>query len=505
MIAKIESIKDKAISMYEDGSSKADIARFIQNKTDLKQRQSQEWARRIYEEYESITSKDGESILEDNEVETETESDLEFSEKYVYVKDTDKYIFLLHNIIGKNFVLSGSKIRSIIKNYSNFDGEAASINEISVKYKIPRNIVIQILRIMGITHDSLPVTLEDLEEREESDIIEECLQDKKFRIYQKLQQKDWIKTKEDAKNWNALVAGKLDPIASYLDNWNPPEQKYVSDYKKSNNKKDVANKAFLTVLTDNHIGEFTKHTYDGTTYDTKQAINNIFNYLGQIDNKVQERNYKFDKCVLVCLGDLLNSCLDGTTRKGTVVENDIINEELFDIGLDVLVGFIEGLKDIFGKVEINCTKGNHDSVLVYAVYSACKKYFQHDSDIVFDISKLFIDKFRVYNNYFIYTHGGHDTLKLGIPRDRGAKMESFFQSFLLKDIKLLDGVKGKYVLSGHTHGFEYLEKNNFEFIVCSASVPSNEYAEILGYTNLVRQQSFIVGEDYIEEILNFYL
>jgi hypothetical protein len=503
-IEKIESIRDQAISKFEDGETKSDVARYIQSKTDLKWSQSKYWSKRIYDEFIAVNQSPTDSKI-DNTLDDTPNDDLEFSHKYVYVKDQDKYIFLLHNVIGKNFILTGSTIRSLVKNYSNFDGEAASINEVSIKYKIPRNIVTQILKIMGITHDSLPVTNEELCEKDEDSIIEDCLQDKKFSLYQKLQKKDWVQTKEDAKRWNALQSGTLDPISRFLDNWTPPKQVYVSNYKHTNSLKANSKKAFLSVLTDNHIGELTENTYRGDTYNSTIAIKNILNYLQQIDETVSTRTYKFDKCVLVCLGDLLNSCLDGLTRKGTQVNNDIINEDLFDIGLDVLVLFIEGLKSIFGKVEVKCTKGNHDSVLIYAIYSACKKYFQHDKNITFDISKLFIDKFKVYNNYFIYTHGAHDTMKIKIPKDRGAKMDSFFQSLLLSDIKLLDGVKGKYVLSGDTHSFEYLERNDFEFIVCSASVKSNEYAESLGYTNMSRQQGFILGEDYIEEILNFYL
>lgn len=500
---KIESIKDAAISMFEDGALQSEVARFIMKKTGLKKTQSKQWARRILDEFHLIN--DIEEDEDHSEEEHIEDNDLEFSDKYVYVKDNDNYIFLLHKVFGKNIVISGSKIRSIVKNYTNFDGDAASINEVSIKYKIPRNIVIQILRILGITHDSLPITTEDLSTRDEDDILNECLQDKKFSLYQKLQQKDWIQTKEDAKKWNALQVGTFDPITNYLDNWTPPEQKYKSAYSGVSWKKPQSKKAFMTVLTDNHIGQFAKETFEGNNFNTKKAIQNIFTYLNQIGEKVSERNYKFEKCVLVCLGDLVNSCLDGLTRKGTIVQNDIINEDLFDVGMDVLVSFIEGLKDIFGTVEVHCTKGNHDSVMAYAIYSACKKYFERDKNITFNITQLFIDKFRVYNNYFLYTHGAHDTMKLKIPKDRGAKMDSYFQSMLLSDIQMLDGVKGKYVLSGDTHSFEYLERNHFEFIVCSASVPANDYAANLGYTNYVRQQSFVLGEDYIEEILNFYL
>ena len=166
--------------------------------------------------------------------------------------------------------------------------------------------------------------------------------------------------------------------------------------------------------------------------------------------------YKFDKVVLVCLGDILNSCLDGATRKGTKLDNDIINENMFDVGLDVLVSFISGLKEIFGTVEVRCTKGNHDGILAYAMYKACEKFFENDDSVSVDVTKKYIDYFRVNNNFFLYTHGATDTVRTSLPKGKD-KLQSFVQSLLLKKTNELVGVQGKYILSGHTHSFEHIE------------------------------------------------
>jgi hypothetical protein len=177
---------------------------------------------------------------------------------------------------------------------------------------------------------------------------------------------------------------------------------------------------------------------------------------------------------------------------------------MFDVGLDVLVSFISGLKEIFETVEVRCTKGNHDGILAYAMYKACEKFFENDDSVSVDVTKKYIDYFRVNNNFFLYTHGATDTVRTSLPKGKD-KLQSFVQSLLLKKTNELVGVQGKYILSGHTHSFEHIEYNSFEHIVCSASVNSDEYAESLGYHSKPRQQSFILGKDYIEETIHFNL
>lgn len=505
MTNKIKNIKDLIVKIFEEGGNKADAARAIREKTGLGGTQSKYWAKQIWNEYFMFNDREEDSDEDSNKNAPQVDdfiNDLEYSKKYVYNKSDDKYIFLLHDKLGKNIVLSGNVVRSLIKTYTNYDGEPLTINQTALKYKIPRNILIVILRILGVTHDAIPFTSEYVHDKDENDLVDEYIQDKKFNVFQKIQKRDWNETKEDANKWNAFICGKLDPFQTVLESWTPPE----FDFGDINPNTIKSNKklAFMTVLTDNHIGELTKNSYVNGEYNSKIATNNIKKYLKQINEKVNQRTHSFEKVVLVCLGDIINSFVDGRTRKGTELDNDIINEELFDLGLDVLVYFVMGLKNIFGRVEVNCTKGNHDSLLIYALYKACEKYFQNDDSISFNITKKYIDSFKIYNNLFLFSHGATDSIKSGLPKN-STKLENLIQSLLLSKAEDLIGVTSRYFITGHTHSFEHIEKNEFEFIVCSASVNSDEYAESLGYWSKPRQQSFIVSENYLEETLHFNL
>jgi hypothetical protein len=502
MTKDIKSIKEDIIEIFQNGGIKADAARYIQEQIGLGRTQSKKWARRIYDECRVFGSAEPDEIGDDNyddTVTSEVESDLEFSDRYVYNKDEDTYLFLLEKRFGKNIVVKGERIRGIIANYSNYDDQPESINEVSTKYEVPRNYLIYILKILGVTHDSLPFTPEEFYEEDVEDLKEKCITGKKFALSQKLQKEGWKSTKDDARKWNEFVIGKYNPFIDALDTWSPPSLVQISQPV----EREVNDKVFLCVLTDTHIGELTRTCWEGKVFNTQKAVSNIINYIDQINNKLNEWKEVPSKCKLVIMGDILNSCVDGMTRKGTKLHNDIVNGDMYKIGLDVIITFVSALKQVFDVVNISCVNGNHDSFMIGAVYYSASRYFENVEGIVWNISDYWLDSFKVNNCYFVYTHGKDDDNHVALPNNK-QKLESFVQSLLLKRVEELVGVKSKYFITGHLHNYLQEEMNDFEFIRVPSTVTADGFAEALGYMTKARQNCFIVGQYHIEEILHFY-
>jgi predicted phosphodiesterase len=513
----IKDIKGDIIAIYEDGGFdsygiKAQAATYIMKQTGLKKTAAKDWAKRIYDECILMGSVDEvdeptqpdlfDEVFEEEHINPEyLNSDLEFSDKYVYNKGEDEYIFLMDKRFGKNVKLEGSSVRSLIKNYSNFDGNPDSLNKVSNNYGIPRNILIAILKIMGITHDSLPCAPEEIAEKSIETLRDECLMNKRFALAQEIQKADWKETEKAAKEWNAFKLGKFNPFVEAIDTWEAPTMGYIDTL-----DVDRDDKTFMVILTDTHIGELVKHTWEGKTFNSQKAVANIISYLTQIAKKLSERKVVPSECKLVIMGDILNSFVDGMTRKGTKLHNDIINADLFKVGLDVIVTFVQTLRSIFESVDISCVKGNHDSELIYAVYYSASRYFENDDNIKWKISDYWLDSFRVNNSYFIYSHGKDDVNHIGLPATNGKKFESFVQSLLLARAKSgeLMGVESKYFISGHLHSYQHNELNDFEQIQVPASVDADDFAESLGFRSRARQNCFIVGKDHIEDTLHFF-
>lgn len=510
MTTEISSIKEDIIAIYEDGGIKADAARFIMNKTGLKKTAAKDWAKKIHDEC-SLFGSCEETDETEEELDEELESapkalksDLEFEDKYVYNKDSDKYLFLMDKRFGKNIILDGEKVRSLITNYSNFDDNPETINSVAIKYGVPRKMLIAILAILGITHDSLPMTDEEIAEKDEEELLKEYVINKKFALNQRIQKEDWKATKQSAKKWDEFTVGKFNPFIEAIEDWTPPTYPNPIKWKTSADVEFDNDKTFLCVLTDTHIGELTKNSWEGKTFNTEKAIENILSYLSQIEKKLLEKKTIPSKCKLVIMGDILNSFIDGMTRKGTPLHNDIINADLYKVGLDVIVAFVDAINQMFPNVDISCVKGNHDSDLIWAVYYAASRFFENREGIVWKISDYWLDSFKVNNCYFIYTHGKDDVNHIALPKANSKKFESFVQSLLLSKVEDLVGVKSKYFISGHLHSYEQIELNDFEFIQVPASVGADDFAEGLGFRSKARQNCFIVGQDHIEEILHFY-
>lgn len=503
----INDIKQDVFAIYETGGIKADASRFIRSELGLKETQSKHWAKILYEEYEDLLGGGGDvdegEKSESLESEPKTvDNDLEYQDKYVYDKEKDKYIFLLENRLGKNMVLDGCVVRSMVKNYSNFDDTPLTINEVSVRYKIPRNYLLYILKILGVTHDSLPFTPEDYQDRDPDELVKEAITEKRFSVHQKIQRQFWKDTKESAKKWDEFVVGKFNPFVEAINNWSPPEFPSVvsSNKKKPSGKTDDT---LLVVLTDTHIGKLTKNSWNGEVFDTHVAVDNIFSYLSQIEEELDERKTRITKCKLVLMGDILNSCIDGKTRHETELTNDIINEDMFRVGLDVVVSFITGLNGMFDNIDIHCVKGNHDSIMIYGVYYAALKYFEKNDAVNWHISDYWLDSFRINDCYFIYTHGKDDKHRTSLPKNRGKNLESYIQSLLLSKLHELQNIDSKYFITGHLHSYEHVEMNDFDFIQVPASVNADSYEDGLGYRQNAKQNAFVVGKGHIKNTLHF--
>jgi hypothetical protein len=260
------------------------------------------------------------SNVEDN---VEWESSLKFTDKYIYNKQDDKYIMHLKSANG-NIVLPGDTVRGIKENYSNWVGEEHSINQVCRNYQIPRNYLVEILKVLGITHDSEPVTDEQINERDVKDIAKDILQKKKFNLYQEFQKRSWKETEEDASKWRRLQEGVIDPFTNFISSWNPPpREKILYKGTAAGNK---PRKSFVVGLSDVHFGAKSnpKDSYRNKGYSTQDAVNYIKKYVQEIKEAVESRNYHFDECVLAAMGDILHTTGAGYTTKGTMLVHDCI-------------------------------------------------------------------------------------------------------------------------------------------------------------------------------------
>jgi hypothetical protein len=436
------------------------------------------------------------------EGELDWKSGLEFEQKYIYNKEDDKYVMHLRAANG-NIVLTGDVVRGIKENYSNWYNNDHTINEVCRNYRIPRNYMVEILRILGITHDSEPITDEQLKDRDVEEIANDLLQKKKFQLYQEFQKRSWKETEEAASKWFKLQEGVFNPFVNFLESWVPPKYnpvKYTGPTKHTDTYKTM-----IVGLSDVHFGAKTNpnESYRGKGYSTEEAARTIKKYGEDIKQIVQNRRYSFGECVLASLGDILHTTGSGFTTKGTMLVHDCIKEEQFNFAFNSIVGLINDLLSLFPFVHVKSVKGNHNDVGDYILFKALEAYYRTEDRIEFDNFQSDHGLFKVNSTLFVISHGYSAEYKGRLPAS-GKARESYVANLFLSKPEELIGTTQKVLLTADQHHLEMKEYAEFEHYMLSTTVRGDKHSEAMGLNNKARQSCFVVDDSGISEIVYCY-
>lgn len=488
-----QTILNEVISLIKSGVSETQIRKLIRDKTGLKKTQGND----LFNKIKAGTYELPQSNLA---VKVTDENGLEFvSNKYTYNRDSDVYVINL-KCRTKPMTIRGSRHRAICRDYSSWHSDLTS-HEICTKFSLTPEIFNEYRKIFNLTKEREPLSAEELLEDSVDGSVEAILEQKRYSVYQKYEKEEWKTTQSEASNWRAFKAHTLDAARTALDGWEPVRYSNVKSPKAAKH----SNYIFIVGANDWHIGEkFNKEKgFSGKDFNSEIAVKLIDDYANQIEESVKARNYKFKECVVVINGDILNSCFDGKTVKGTQLHNDKVNEELFEITLNTTVRFIERLATVFPQVTIPFLPGNHDGPLLSILGLAVKAYFRNVPSVTILVSKRWAEIMRFGNVAILMMHGGAVSLKSAVPQP-GLKLKSYLSDMWMSREEGLTGCKTKIVLTGHFHRFFAQDMGNFDFY-CLGGLPlGDEYSDSLNLRSKPRQNALILNEDQCIETLHYY-
>jgi hypothetical protein len=429
-----------------------------------------------------------------------SDTPLEIQKKYIFNANTNKYIFQSEKKFGKNIVFSRDKVDTIVKLYSNFDKMPLTAGEISLKMGIPKDVILFILRALGKTHDSLPFTVEKIDETDEDELVEEMEASKTFNVLQKFEKKDWKKTQEDAAKWRELEYMKIDPFTNFLKKWQPVNAPLLKTQNLNDKNSD---KVFTVVLSDLHFGSAAnaRYMFNRPKWTTEDTVAAVDKYATEIIKEVKSRNYKFNKCLILGIGDLIHSAL-GKTARGTELTYDCIKEEQFDYALNSLLLFITRMIELFGKVECHDVGGNHHYELDMALFRALHMYFSKDTRIKFTHHSTRPSALKCGKTLIMMDHGADSKERVYVPS--GGKLEKHVHNILLNNQHLLHDVKTRLFIQGDKHHFEHLEFGAFEYIMFGTILGADEHAAVNNWHNRARQSIMILDNTGLKEIIHVY-
>jgi hypothetical protein len=423
--------------------------------------------------------------------------ELDFDGDLTYNKDNDCYIIYL-KCLSKHVVLKGQTIRDIQRNYSDLLGEPATLVEISRDHGIPRYVLTEILKKLEINHSELPLTKEELQNKDTNEITDDLLELKKFKVVQDFNRRDWQNTIRDAKKWQEFESQKFNPFAQFIEGWQPPQYNPVKFDGKAGEK------VWLAGLSDIHVGLIANERYNFFKggWEHKDLENAVKEYANKIRVEVNNRKTGFNEAYLIILGDICHG-LFGFTDKGTKLEAGPLAEEQFDLAFNISVYFINELLSIFPKLSVKALEGNHSSFGDYAVAMALKCYYRQESRINFEITTKRYLPFKIGDYLFIAEHGYSAWFKARLPK-AGLPRENYMNGLLLTNPKLLQDVKQHYLITADQHHFEAREYSHFEHFMFSSLIGGDRHSDNCGYNNRPRQNCLVVDEDGVKEIVSIY-
>lgn len=431
----------------------------------------------------------------------ETYETIECLSDLIYNKTSDFYIFFSKKI-SKNVVIKGETFRDITRAYSNIlGGEGSTIAELSRSFSLPREILTELIKAAKLTHDDLPYTKEEIEDKNVEEITNNLLELKKFKVVQEFNKKSWSETQSNSLKWMEFQEGILNPLKSFLKKWKAPEFKVIPE---SRFAADKNGKTFVCGAFDWHYGGKAEKRYmfRKENWNSEKAANSIQKYVEEIGKTINDSKSKFNKIVILLGGDLFDS-ITGYTHKGTKLKSDCLRDTQFDGIFNCLTSFISQLVAIFPNVEVHFVRGNHGGTFDYTLGKALQSYFRTEKRLQFNLYSSRTAAIRVKDVLLLLDHGASDEYDGKVPKG-GKSQEAYIQSLLLADPKKLIGIKQKLFVQGDLHHFVQHEHNDYEFFMFGALPTGSEHADHGNWHSRARQNCLIIGDNGVESVLHYY-
>lgn len=427
------------------------------------------------------------------------DSDIITHSNYTYNVKTDTYVITVKSK-AKPLVMSGQKIRAMTRSYSDF-GQGATIQEICTRFKVSTEVFNDLKSVFKWSHSMLPLTNDEVENESVEDSAAKMMEDKKMEVFQKFEKESWKSIQIQATKWENFEAKVYDPILNVLESWEP---KVVPTLRTPQLDKN-AKYTFVCGLNDTHISEFAKKEdlYHGGDYNSLLIEEKLDKYCSEIFARINEGGRKFKDAYIIVNGDYLHSCVDGKTFKGTSLTSDLVNEEMFELGLRILTRFVERFAEFFPKVHVKVISGNHDSIILNYLGFAAKQYFRNEKTIAFEVSKTWANLFKINKVAVIAMHGGSDRYKAFIPNG-AAKIKAYIQELLLARNEELVGCTQKIAITGHKHAYLQQDMGSFEFYCFGASVLGGHFEDAMNYRSKARQNCLVLNDTHVIESQHYY-
>lgn len=406
-----------------------------------------------------------------------SDSGLLFKGNYVFNENTDTYIVFLDKA-GKRLSFSGAQMRNMKTAYSNWDGDAHTINEVCRSFGIRRDWFIELKSVMGWTHDSEPFTEEELLNRPEEDMVADVLQAKRQSLFRATEKAKWRETARNADKWVNFDQNVLNPLLAHIEA-NGPKHKFPMLNIRASRQKFAA----VIAPFDLHYGKYGWMDEVGHGYNRKEARELLLHHSSDLAKTISAFG-RPEKLIVASASDYFHiDNQQNTTTSGTPQDVDGTRSQILIEGCELAVEHAEMLAQI-APVEWLGVAGNHDRDSALTVMLYMNAWFKKNKRVTVDVSAD-MQRCTQYGNSALAFFHGHG---IKVPQ-LGAVMEQKFRKIWRQTDK-------HYVFSGHLHHEVVREINGIKHYQVSSLSGHDRYHATNGYILSDRaMQAYLVSQD----------
>jgi len=415
--------------------------------------------------------------------------------------DEIQYIIFLKGI--GNTVFTEDEVRTILQRYSNFDDAPATINELAREFQMSRKNIVDLLRNLGITHDSIPITHGDVHRYGQEQNVVDLTQRKLFGIEQEYKRKKWDEIKKKAKKWEEFEKNRLEILRKSLSNIpvNPLPEIPWRSYGRTGGC------SLVFCVSDWQIGQSATaaELSVGEDWSTDKSVEIV----RKLSCKSAEiiRNKCPENTEILVMGDIFHG-LNGRTAKGSDLQAglrmDTLRSKQWRAAAQALEYYIQTLSAASQRCTVRCVRGNHEGWDIYPLLWYLQERLKNQSNLDFIVSEKRYLMLRVHDVLLAVDHGASADLKAAVPA-HGARRSDYIKTLFLKHPELLSGVQQRVFLQGDKHHLEAEELNGVEFLMTGALPLGDHYADELGLTNRPHQTYLRIDGDGVSDISRIYI
>jgi len=357
--------------------------------------------------------------LHDEDDEQEDQTPYVF-EKYKYIKEADEYWIPTK----RGFLqISGSRIRQLVSDYSNF-GAKKTRNVVAREFGWARDAVIDVLKVLGKTHDSAPFTDEVLLEEPVEELVASLVRKKEGRVIAKAERLEQVALEKNALKWQEIERTIKNVFA---------DKDYQSLSKQPVLKLKKPEVDFDLVLyhTDAHVGKLAH----GWNYDETRRI-----ILETAERALAHATaYGQPNRIITGIGgDWANIDTPGhTTTRGTPQNSSAEWYDILDGANQITLDLLRLLRQA-APVAAYTVPGNHDRMWSMLAGSWLNRLFEEDDRV-----EVHTHQHRHYiesgKNLIMLTHGD------------GCKPREYPSIMAAESAEIWGRTKHRYVYHGHLH------------------------------------------------------